>query len=140
MHSEPMSDEVERVTRQRDEAFELLRGLNRCPRYSDEKGASLVPRSDDFAAAPPDWWARRGDLLGVEGEGIFVKDQATYYRVQAKLLRDAAIELLEAAGLRESDSGLPHPSDDQGMCTARMQDAWNELRAVLEDMEANNAE
>ncbi len=58
---------------------------------------------------------------------------------EVERLKDAAIELLEVADLR-GDSELPHPCDDSVLWTARMQDAWNELRAVLEDMEANNAE
>ncbi len=42
----------------------------------------------------------------------------------------AASELLECADLR-GDADLPHPSDDPKLWTARMQDAWEGLRAAL---------
>jgi hypothetical protein len=45
-------------------------------------------------------------------------------------LRDAAEELLTVADLR-GDSDLPHPADDEKHWTARMQTAWDDLRAAL---------
>ncbi len=46
-------------------------------------------------------------------------------------LREASAELLEVADLR-GDANLPHPEDDAKLWTARMQTAWDELRAALE--------
>ena len=43
----------------------------------------------------------------------------------------AAQELLEVADLR-GDSELSHPADDEKLWTARMQTAWDELRAALD--------
>jgi len=45
-------------------------------------------------------------------------------------LREAAEEVLEVADLR-GDTTLPHPEDDPLTWTARMQTAWDELRAAL---------
>ena len=45
-------------------------------------------------------------------------------------LLEAATELLEVADLR-GDSDLPHPSNDPYLWTARMQTAWDEIRAAL---------
>ena len=46
-----------------------------------------------------------------------------------KPLIEAAEELLEVAALR-GDADLPHPADDPKLWTARMQTAWDELRAA----------
>jgi hypothetical protein len=51
-------------------------------------------------------------------------------RAEAARLREAATELLEVADLR-GDSDLPHPADDPIDWTARMQDAWDDLRTAL---------
>jgi hypothetical protein len=51
-------------------------------------------------------------------------------RAEVERLREAATELLEVADLR-GDSVLPYPEDDPIDWTARMQDAWDGLRAVL---------
>jgi len=48
---------------------------------------------------------------------------------QAPLI-EAAEELSYVAGLRGDDE-LPHPSNDSKMWTARMQTAWDDLRAAL---------
>ena len=50
---------------------------------------------------------------------------------QRDALREAADELLEVADLR-GDTNLPLPEDDEKLWTARMQTAWEELRAALE--------
>lgn len=47
-----------------------------------------------------------------------------------KALREAAKELLEVADLR-GDSDLPHPSNEDALWTARMQQAWDEMRLLL---------
>ena len=44
---------------------------------------------------------------------------------------NAAKELLEVADLR-GDSSLPHPANDPKLWTARMQTAWDDLRATLD--------
>lgn len=54
-----------------------------------------------------------------------------YAAQETQALRDAAIELLEVADLR-GEADLPHPADDPKLWTARMQEAWDELRAALE--------
>jgi hypothetical protein len=51
-------------------------------------------------------------------------------RAEVERLREAATELLEVADLR-GDSDLPHPADDPIDWTARMQDAWDDLRTAL---------
>ena len=43
----------------------------------------------------------------------------------------AASELDEVAGLR-GDNQLPHPEDDPGLWTARMQTAWDEIAEALD--------
>ncbi len=48
-------------------------------------------------------------------------------------LLSAAIELLAVAELRGDDE-LPHPSDDEKLWTARMQDAWGDLREKVESI------
>lgn len=48
---------------------------------------------------------------------------------------EASEELQEVADLR-GDSSLPHPEDDPELWTARMQEAWDELRNALADLEA----
>lgn len=45
-------------------------------------------------------------------------------------LVEATDELLEVADLR-GDADLPHPANDDRLWTARMQDAWDSLRAAL---------
>jgi hypothetical protein len=50
-------------------------------------------------------------------------------------LREAAVELLEVADLR-GDAALPYPADDPRLWTARMQQAWDDLRAALAGDEA----
>lgn len=52
---------------------------------------------------------------------------------------DAAQELLEVARLRGDDT-LPCPSADPKLWTARMQDAWDELRDAREAVEAKGIE
>ena len=47
-------------------------------------------------------------------------------------LRGVLTELVEVARLR-GDNLLPHPSDDPELWTARMQEAWDEAEAMLED-------
>ena len=46
-------------------------------------------------------------------------------------VEDAARELLEVADLRD-DTTLPHPADDPKLWTARMQSAWDDIRARLD--------
>ena len=46
-------------------------------------------------------------------------------------LTDAVGELLEVADLR-GDADLPHPCDDDKLWTARMGDAWDEMRAAAQ--------
>ncbi len=48
---------------------------------------------------------------------------------EREALRTASAELLEVADLR-GDAALPHPEDDAKLWTARMQTAWDELRAA----------
>ena len=50
---------------------------------------------------------------------------------ELETLLDAAIELLAVAEIRGDDE-LPHPVDDPLMWTARMQDAWTDLREAVE--------
>ena len=45
-------------------------------------------------------------------------------------LLDAARELVKVANLR-GDNELPHPCDDPGLWTARMQTAWDDLERVV---------
>ena len=47
---------------------------------------------------------------------------------------EAGKELQEVADLR-GDNILPHPEDDPGLWTARMQTAWDELRDNIADLE-----
>ena len=51
--------------------------------------------------------------------------------VRQRAVVEAARELLEVADLR-GDSELSHPADDEKLWTARMQTAWDELRAALD--------
>jgi len=44
---------------------------------------------------------------------------------------EAAREVLEVADLR-GDTDLPHPANDPKLWSARMQDAWDSLRAALQ--------
>ena len=53
-------------------------------------------------------------------------------------LREAAEELLTVAELR-GDSDLPHPSADDRLWTARMQTAWDALRAALAEEKGGGA-
>ena len=46
-------------------------------------------------------------------------------------LTDAAGELLAVADLR-GDTDLPHPCDDDKLWTARMGNAWDEMRAAAQ--------
>ena len=48
-------------------------------------------------------------------------------------LMDATIELLAVAEMRGDDE-LPHPADDPQLWTARMQDAWSDLRDHVESI------
>ena len=61
-------------------------------------------------------------------------DRETGLPEHLKLL-EAAIELLEVADLR-GDTELPHPSNDDAMWTARMQEAWDNLRDLLSTHES----
>ncbi|OFX10845.1 MAG: hypothetical protein A2516_00330 [Alphaproteobacteria bacterium RIFOXYD12_FULL_60_8] len=47
-------------------------------------------------------------------------------------LREALEELVEVAVLR-GDNDLPHPCDDPKLWTARMQEAWDDAQALLNE-------
>lgn len=57
---------------------------------------------------------------------------------QSNAMRDALFELIECAILR-GDCDLPHPSDDPKMWTARMQEAWDSARALVDGPEMHAA-
>lgn len=59
-----------------------------------------------------------------------VSDYALRSRIRK--LEEAAVELIEVAWLR-GDNDLPHPSDDPVLWTGRMQDAWDDLGALMPD-------
>lgn len=103
-----------------------------------------------LAQLPDGWEARGGDravpLVDAiracqEHAAAALREPATLLRLSMmtlqvahddyQALHQAATELLEVADLR-GDSELPHPANDPRQWTARMQDAWNNLRALLQ--------
>lgn len=61
-----------------------------------------------------------------------MRAEAAYCDLEAERdsLRAAAVELLEVADLR-GDADLPKPDEDPNLWTARMQTAWDEMRAAI---------
>lgn len=68
-----------------------------------------------------------------------MRAEAAYCDLEAERdsLRAAAVELLEVADLR-GDADLPKPDEDPNLWTARMQTAWDEMRAALAPRAAAN--
>lgn len=87
-----------------------------------------------------------GRLLAIENSGTEVivrSDGAVFVRqdvAEAVIdrLRGALSELVEVAELR-GDSDLPAPPDDPRLWTARMQEAWDEARRIVEGPELEAA-
>ena len=63
------------------------------------------------------------------GAALLRAEKAEAELARFQPLIEAAEELLEVAALR-GDADLPHPADDPKLWTARMQTAWDELRAA----------
>ena len=72
----------------------------------------------------------KSEQTELHAEIVRLEAEAAELRGERDALRTAASELLEVADLR-GDAALPHPEDDPKLWTARMQTAWDELRAAL---------
>ena len=81
--------------------------------HADYKSASC----DDVARAVDREMALRAELATARNDAL--------------VLENAIDELLEVAALR-GDDDLPHPSNDPLTWTARMQTAWDDLKALRE--------
>ena len=80
-----------------------------------------------------EWWHSRytEKLNELGGEPLAEDTEALSVLRRAEPVMAAVEELLEVADLR-GDTDLPHPADDPKLWTARMQSAWDDLRAALE--------
>lgn len=54
-------------------------------------------------------------------------------------LLPAVVELLAVANWR-GDDVLPHPSEDENLWTARMQEAWDELHQIVDHLAPGEVE
>ena len=139
-----------RIMRERDEAWARIADLERelSETYAIRSaldcvyaGPYMEPDAGTKSHCPPDKPCQRC-LLERERDGLvkasagFIRawEQAERERDDARAevdrLREVATELLKVADLR-GDSELPHPADDPIDWTARMQEAWDDLRAAL---------
>ncbi len=105
--------EVERIEAER---VKLAHGLSNGVR----ENAALTLRNETLVAT----------LAQANATGSLIRQDVMKAEGERDALRTASAELLEVADLR-GDADLPHPEDDAKLWTARMQTAWDELRAAL---------
>ena len=63
--------------------------------------------------------------------GLDRRDDIDKLQAENAKLREALVELVEVAELR-GDDDLPHPCQDPGLWTARMQTAWDEAHELVD--------
>jgi len=91
----------------------------------------VVSKSNPFNAAIETLYCDLADMRACVGPPTCHNHSQRIKEYEAAIrVLETAEELLEVADLR-GDSELPHPSNDPKLWSARMQTAWDELRAAL---------
>ena len=115
-------------------AKSLLAEIKRLRAENEELQASLDLQQAAYRRAKDRWQAATGrsdiwpDLADL---CVWLMETTERLRAIVDRLTDAAGELLAVADLR-GDTDLPHPCDDDRLWTARMGNAWDEMRAAAQ--------